>query len=267
MTSVLKKQGDREDRVPGRAALPPWRPSPRTGIQHVLGKTSLHWVVLGSALMADAAFVAVHVINVNTVDYGYLDLNREGNLPSWFSSINFFVAGQTCLFAAFGTRHRLVWLVLSALMVALSIDEVSTVHERVQGKVGKESQLLVVEPVIAALVSVLVLAMAWHLRNSARMLVFGSAVCLIAGQSAATFGYLAFEPTSFAYQLESGIEEMLEMMVGSFTLAAAVPVAVGVVAGWTRSWAATSQPGSRGEARAASSPPGVKPSDRHDGSP
>jgi hypothetical protein len=72
-----------------------------------------------------------------------LDLNREANLPSWYSSIQWFcVAILLGLFAQanFSVTQRKSWLlaVLPLLFLALSVDEIAQIHE----KLGRKSDLL-----------------------------------------------------------------------------------------------------------------------------
>lgn len=63
-----------------------------------------------------------------------LDLNREGNLPTWYPSIQWFcVAIFLGLFAHrnFSLRQKRSWLlvVVSLLFLVLSLDEVAEIHE------------------------------------------------------------------------------------------------------------------------------------------
>jgi hypothetical protein len=66
----------------------------------------------------------------------FLDLNRENNLPTWYSSVQWFcVAGLLGIFAisSFSFSHKKSWLLLTLPLVflGLSLDEIATIHERV----------------------------------------------------------------------------------------------------------------------------------------
>jgi hypothetical protein len=68
-----------------------------------------------------------------------LDLNRESNLPTWYSSMQWFcVAIFLGLFAhsKFKLQQKRSWLlvVIALLFLALSVDEVARIHEWVGGK-------------------------------------------------------------------------------------------------------------------------------------
>jgi hypothetical protein len=64
----------------------------------------------------------------------FLDLNDEGNLPTWYSSIQWFcVATLVGIFAQrnFSLSERKSWLLLTLplLFLMLSVDEVAQIHE------------------------------------------------------------------------------------------------------------------------------------------
>lgn len=64
----------------------------------------------------------------------FLDLNRESNLPTWYSSMQWFcVAALLGLFAQrnFSPAQRKSWflMILPWLFLALSLDEVALIHE------------------------------------------------------------------------------------------------------------------------------------------
>jgi hypothetical protein len=70
----------------------------------------------------------------------FLNLDGEGNLPTWYSSIQWFcVAIFLGLFAHrnFSLRQKRSWLlvVVSLLFLALSLDEVAQIHEWLGGEV------------------------------------------------------------------------------------------------------------------------------------
>ena len=60
-------------------------------------------------------------------------LDREANLPAWFSSALFFIAAILAALIAAVTRHErwphLGWPVVAGILLLLSIDEVAQLHE------------------------------------------------------------------------------------------------------------------------------------------
>lgn len=65
----------------------------------------------------------------------YFNLDNEGNIPTWFSSILLSFAGLTLLVAGYLTRQTnrpnwLNWVVLGLIFLGLSLDEYIGFHER-----------------------------------------------------------------------------------------------------------------------------------------
>ena len=68
-----------------------------------------------------------------------LDLDGEANLPTWYSSMQLFLVGGLLAIFAYGKfdkRDKASWLLIvwPLVFVALSIDEVVTIHEWLGGK-------------------------------------------------------------------------------------------------------------------------------------
>lgn len=103
--------------------------------------SSQEWVarVFWLALIVDATLVALHLLAPvwagRTV--GVFDLNTEGNLPTWWSSGKLAWAGILFAIVALcqrtqGLSYRFVGL-LAVVLVAMSIDETASIHEKIGG--------------------------------------------------------------------------------------------------------------------------------------
>jgi hypothetical protein len=99
--------------------------------------------------IVDLALVVGHLINTlaggrpSLMMTRFLDVRRENNLPTWYSSIQWFcVASLFGIFAYhnFTRSQKKSWLLgaLPLLFLALSLDEVAGIHEWV----GHESDIL-----------------------------------------------------------------------------------------------------------------------------
>jgi hypothetical protein len=98
---------------------------------------------IGAALAVDVSLVAVNAVDL-VMGYPFerwtrfIALDGEANLPTWFSSIQWFcVAALFWLFAQRawrrGSRRYLALLALPAVFLAFSLDEVATLHESLGG--------------------------------------------------------------------------------------------------------------------------------------
>jgi hypothetical protein len=95
-------------------------------------------VALGMAYMFN--YLAGHPVRALT---HFLDLNREGNLPTWYASIKWCcVAVLLGIFTHrnFSPSQRKSWLLLTLPLVflALSLDEIAQIHEGL----GRKSEIL-----------------------------------------------------------------------------------------------------------------------------
>jgi drug/metabolite transporter (DMT)-like permease len=68
----------------------------------------------------------------------FFDLDLEGNLPTWYSSFQFILAGAAALLCYHaeeeaagpgGRRGSWAWLLVAALMLGMSLDETGQLHE------------------------------------------------------------------------------------------------------------------------------------------
>jgi hypothetical protein len=90
-------------------------------------------------LAVDLAVLLLHVLNrVGGLDKRLLDLDLEGNLPTWLSSIQFFgVALCAALLSQYVSGRRAVaWRGFALLFVFLSIDESAQIHEHIVDRVA-----------------------------------------------------------------------------------------------------------------------------------
>lgn len=93
--------------------------------------------LLGFALVVDTSLVMMHLIvpAVAGRTVGFFDLGAERNLPTWWSSGQLAWAGLLFGLVSFRQRQRgsaLLSLALFAcLLLALSLDEFASIHERI----------------------------------------------------------------------------------------------------------------------------------------
>ena len=102
-------------------------------------------LVFRAACAVIALLVAGHLVT----DLKVFDLLEESNLPTWFSQAQFLLAAGACAAAALqDPRARTAWFLLAAVMTFFSLDEVATIHERLEAHASVELALLVVEPLL-----------------------------------------------------------------------------------------------------------------------
>ncbi|GGB94531.1 hypothetical protein [Cellulomonas carbonis] len=192
------------------------------------------------------AFAVVHLVNAVTLESRLLDMDRENNLPTWFSSSLFLLAAVACLGAAGQAERRtgrLGWLVVALLSFAFSVDEVASVHEEAGRRLGAETTLSVAQPLAAVTVLVLLLVVAHAVGAPARRPLRLAGGVLLASQVTATVAGLLVDGTG-RFLLETA-EDTTEMLTATALLAAAL-VGAGVrldlrpssVGHELRSWAA-----------------------------
>jgi hypothetical protein len=105
-------------------------------VPHAEARLASGWRVLAALFATDAVLVALHVgarLTLGRVPR-LVDLNAEGNIPSWWSSAQLLAAGL--LVAVVVLRNwrtdRRAWTLagLAALLIAMSADETASFHER-----------------------------------------------------------------------------------------------------------------------------------------
>jgi hypothetical protein len=93
--------------------------------------------LLGSLVAVDVLFVLVYIaldISTHHGVYVLFDLDKEGNLPTWYASSQLLIAGLLLLvFAVRNFYAPAIWIVvvLGLSMIAMSIDEAAGLHERI----------------------------------------------------------------------------------------------------------------------------------------
>lgn len=77
---------------------------------------------------------------------GFLDVNDERSIPTWYSSLGLLAAGL--LLAAVAAREKsaggrdwLAWAVLAAVFVSLSADEIAGFHEKLRRAISHKAKL------------------------------------------------------------------------------------------------------------------------------
>ncbi|MEA2387209.1 MAG: hypothetical protein QOJ22_1383 [Thermoleophilaceae bacterium] len=175
--------------------------------------------VVYAACAVLALLVAAHL----ATDLKLFDLLEESNLPTWFSQAQFLLAAGACTAAALqDQRARTAWLLLAAVMTFFSLDEVAMIHERLEDHASVELALLVVEPLLGlALVAVVYTALRGRVDRGVLLLLGAAVLSLVLAQAASAINGVA-EPTGFVYDLLAILEEVFEVLSGSFVLAAAL---------------------------------------------
>jgi hypothetical protein len=178
----------------------------------------------------------------------FIDLDGEANLPTWWSSIQWFcVAAAFWVFAIRNVERRpsrsWLLLILPAIFLAFSLDEVATIHEYVgymsdallpKGErdasfVSQTGLFFILFGVpFAILFAGLVTAILPFLARSPRArnrLVVGMALMLIAAIGIEALSNLLV-PGSPAAMLEIAVEEMSEMIGSTLVLWGSVGLAM-----------------------------------------
>lgn len=118
-------QGARD--APSR--LPAWARPRRVG-------RSLAVAIAALAVLSVAEQFAIHVLGHDHLEEFLVavDLDAEGNLPTWFASVTLLAAAGLAawigaLTRAWGARYAGHWRALAVLLAAFSADEVARLHE------------------------------------------------------------------------------------------------------------------------------------------
>ena len=186
----------------------------------------------------------------------FFNLDEEQNFPTWYSSTKLLLAAL----AAFGCWRKetleagrnlrsLVWLLVSALLVGLSLDETASVHEKLtaylmRGEVGKgvrERFLggdvakdsfawpILLAPLVIAAAGFLAFAIYSKMKGNRRALLLGLVACAlfltaVILETPAVYGSPPIETWGAAeiarYRLFTLIEESAEMLGATLLLAA-----------------------------------------------
>lgn len=214
------------------------------------GLRALRPYVLG-ILLLEVALVAAYAA---FPDVTLLDLDKEYNLPSWFSALQLAAVGVACLVAFEGERrgahghpplHRL-WIPLALGFLYLSADEMLALHERVLTDALRRLlpadsllqgvlpwQLIFAPAILAAFVVVSVMIytrLGAHIGLTALGL---AALCLWAASFVLEGAAKPLFIPARLYRLEVALEESAEMLGATCLLAAFASYAVRTFTGST----------------------------------
>lgn len=173
-------------------------------------------------LGAEALLVALHVPARAADAAKIVRMDEESNLPTWFSSSQFLLAGLACLAMAVSDRsRRSAWGALGAVMAFFSLDEIAEIHERVEDKLDADLALLVLQP----LVGVAILLVVWRglasLGETPRRLLLLALLAAVAAQGMSVLSGDEIPDEALGYVLQA-LEEIFEMLTGTFVLVAAL---------------------------------------------
>ncbi|MBA2415771.1 MAG: hypothetical protein H0V64_07790 [Geodermatophilaceae bacterium] len=166
----------------------------------------------------------------------YFDVAREQNLPTWFNvSLLLLAAAMAALAAALartaGNRAALPWAGLALVCAALSLDDMTSLHERLHPlgvRIGGGSGLtyaawLVPGLAFAALVVLAIALLVRRVGRRARLLLMVGVGCLLAGAfGVESLGNAVLEAQGYgrAYAYLLVVEEFLEAFGAVCLLAA-----------------------------------------------
>jgi tetratricopeptide (TPR) repeat protein len=200
---------------------------------------------IATLLVVESVFVVLHFVFPAV---RLVDLDREHNLPSWFSGLQLAAIGVACA-AAFhregrGRRLRGVWALLAAGFFYLSFDEISVLHESILREetlaaLSGASLLRGLPPwqiVFAPAVAGAALTLGYIFVSR----LWGAPVARMAAVAGVALwgGAFIFEGTAIAvsipqdwYRVEVALEEFCEMAGATMLLAAILTYAVGAGSG------------------------------------
>jgi hypothetical protein len=173
--------------------------------------------------------------------HAFIDLDGEGNLPTWFSS--FQLALIAVCFWCLAARSRATQLPsrrflrsCSAFFLLLSTDETAMIHERITAELGSRyldwipgyllshpfNAIVCVAVAVGCATAVYPQFRALYQKNPAatRIIFAGCLIYLAGGAVLESIGYkmLASGSSPSLYRLEVACEEFLEMLGASFIL-------------------------------------------------
>lgn len=167
------------------------------------------------------------------------DLDGEGNIPAWFSSVQLFLIGllfflNSRRFDPDHTPSPLFLLMVSAGFIFLSADEVASIHEklsvvfkhvewipRFKGDHGLWVFIYAIIGLILLLANLRAFVAMWNrYRHATSIMAIGMGFFLLGGVGLEAIGYqfLRSGSTPLLYSAEVALEEFLEMSGASITL-------------------------------------------------
>jgi hypothetical protein len=159
------------------------------------------------------------------------NLDVEGNIPSWFSSILLFSSGLLLGFVA-STQKRMgkpvaAWWVLAAIFLFLSVDEFMAIHEALGTNFGEfigasgllleYSWVLLYGPIGVVLLALFIPFLRRLPRRSRNLMILGGIVYVSGAIGVELIGSRFWTvdqqgPQQWEYYVMAGIEETLEML-------------------------------------------------------
>ena len=186
------------------------------------GTVSRKSTLVALAVLA-ASFLVLHGLSRLTVDAKILRLDEQ-TLWTWLTSTLFAASALSALgfMALQRPGRRWPWAAVAALMLALSADEVATIHERLETEAGSQFSFFLLQPLIALVAVALFVRVMRALDHEARIWVALAAGALLLAQAGSTLSAEADLPGA-ANTAQAIAEELLEMLVPAFILAATLP--------------------------------------------
>lgn len=187
-----------------------------------------HRVIVAGAAVA-AALVALNLLDrVADIDSSLIDLETENSLTTWWSSFQFGLAAIAALAVVLlDGGPATVWAPIAAVMAVFSVDEVAQLHERVEGVSEGHWIVGAVEPLVAVAILAFAVYALRRLTHQQRVLLVLAAVFLVAANASGALNDAgATTASSWGEHLLAAQEEVCEMLVGTFVLAAALPAVV-----------------------------------------
>jgi hypothetical protein len=196
----------------------------------VLRTRGIAWVLAICILVIVCASSGIKVLATVT-GYGtmhglvrFFDVDQENNLPTWYAAATLlFSSLLLALISAAEPYRKRTWLGLSAIFLALSVDEVASFHEifiaPIRGVLGASGVLyfawVLPAAVLVAVVATMYARWFFSLPARTRMLAAGAGVLFVGGALGVEMigGLLVSrgEGDAFSYTVAATFEETLEM--------------------------------------------------------
>lgn len=179
--------------------------------------------VLGPIGVLAVSFLTLHGLNRVTVDAELLRIGEQ-SLWTWVTSTLFAASAASALgvMVLQGRGARWPWAAMAGFMLALSADEVAAIHERLE-EAGSQFSFLVLQPLLAFAAVALFIRVRRALEGDSRVWLGLAAGALVLAQLGSTL--VAEVGVPHAAEVGQAIaEELLEMLVPAFVLAATLPV-------------------------------------------
>jgi len=175
---------------------------------------------LGLAACAAVLVALGALVVVGDVPIEPFRLNAEQTIPAAFSGLLLVGAGSLGLLAGRLDRDRgaWAWLVLGAALLALAIDEMAELHERLEARTDLSSVVLVGPLALPLLVAFLLLLPRMRAHAPAAVLFVSGALCGLASQ--------ALDPIHNRWK--TVVEEGLELGSGSLFVLALLVILRGI---------------------------------------